>query len=128
MNQYVEISQFDGAGYRPMVHFEAWRVALLNYDTVRFAREAVARLERHNLTDEVFVLLSGQCTLIIGGDAPNPVQIETLHMEPGRIYNVKKSVWHALYGSTDMKLLIVENDNTSKENSEYAPLDPAALD
>ena len=37
----------------------------------------------------------------------------------GKIYNVKKASWHALSMSKDAKVLIVENDDTTRENSEY---------
>lgn len=40
-------------------------------------------------------------------------------METGKIYNVKKGVWHQIFVSRDAKVLIVENHNTAAENSEY---------
>lgn len=121
--ELVEISQYDGPGYKALIYFESWRVALLNYDPTRFARESVSYLERHNETDEVFVLLAGQCNLYIGdGEGKEAGNIEALSMEPNKLYNVKKGVWHNLSGSEDMVLLIVENADTSKANSEYYPV------
>ena len=99
-------------GYKPQVHFEAWRVAILRYAD-RFDRKNLCRLERHHLTDEVFVLLEGEATLIIGE------KCEECRMEAGRIYNVKKDVWHHIIVSHDARVLIVENDNTGIENTEY---------
>ena len=121
MNQeLVEIREHEGAGYQPLVYFGGWRVALLNDDPTRYRRETMPYLERHNETDETFVLLSGGCTLDIGserGDAPGT--IEALPLELKKIYNVKKGVWHNLTGTPDMTLLIVENADTTKQNSEY---------
>jgi len=80
-------------------------------------------LERHNETDEVFVLMEGQCTLYIGdGKDATPGNISTLEMEKGRMYNIKKGVWHNLTGNEEMKLLIVENSTTSKQNSDFYPI------
>ena len=43
-------------------------------------------------------------------------------LEPGKIYNVKKSVWHTVVLSQDGSILIVENQDTVKENSDYFSL------
>ena len=119
----VEVSAYEGPGYKALIYFENWRVALLNFDPEKFTRENVAFLERHNETDEVFVLLAGQCTLYIGaGKGGEPGSIESMRMEPNRLYNVKKGVWHNLSGSEDMVLLIVENADTSKANSDFCPV------
>ena len=114
--QGLEILEYNGEGYNPTMHFEAWRVAFLHYAD-RF--ENITRLERHMLTDEVFVLMKGRAVLFIGEEA------EPIEMEWGKIYNVKQAVWHAIKVTPDAKVLIVENHNTSADNSEYMPLDPA---
>lgn len=115
----VEITFNKDPGYKPLVYFERWRVAILNDDPEQFRKEKVHFLERHNETDEVFVLLSGECTLLVGGLGECPGAIEEVVMEPNKIYNVRKSVWHNLIGSEGFAVLIVENADTSKENSEY---------
>ena len=108
----IEIYEYDGAGYDPTVHFETWRVAIANFGE-HFDRERYNYLERHLLTDEVFVLLSGKAVLVTGKEFAETPLI------PYRIYNVKKGAWHALLMEKGAKLLIVENHNTSRENSEY---------
>jgi hypothetical protein len=45
-------------------------------------------------------------------------------MEPGKAYNIKKSTWHTVTLSPDGAILLVENMDTSKENSNYSPLTP----
>ena len=76
-------------------------------------RSGTNYLERHLLTDEVFVLLSGEARLVIGCD------LSKTEMRIGNIYNVKKGVYHALLMEKDAKVLIVENHNTSRDNTEY---------
>ena len=111
MNE-IEIFEYDGAGYNRTMHFEEWRVAIANFGE-HFDRERYNYLERHLLTDEVFVLLSGRAALVTGRE------FNEIPLLPCRIYNVKKGVWHALLMEKDAKVLIVENHNTSRENSEY---------
>jgi ureidoglycolate hydrolase len=120
--KFLEICEFTGEGYQPVIDFSTWRVAILNYiDEIH--PERIASMERHNETDEVFVMLKGQAILFLGeGD----IEIERIHsqvMESGKIYNVKKSVWHTVVLSRDGSVLIVENRNTTRENSNYSPLD-----
>ena len=118
-NKELEIYEYTGTGYERTMNFEHWRVALANFGD-SFDREKFCRIERHMLTDEVFVLLTGKATLIIGED------LKQVEMEPGKIYNVKAAVWHACRMSEDAKILIVENHNTSKDNTEYMAVPGAA--
>ena len=108
----LEIFEYDGEGYDPTMSFESWRVAIANFGE-HFDRERYNYLERHMLTDEVFVLLSGKAVLVTGKEfCKTP-------MMPCKLYNVKKGAWHALLMEKDAKVLIIENHNTSRENSEY---------
>ncbi len=107
----VDILYSTEEGYKPQVHFEGWRVAILKYSD-KFDRSNLYRLERHHLTDEVFVLLEGEAVLI-GEEG------QECRMEKGRIYNVEKDVWHNIILSRDARILIVENDNTGPDNTEY---------
>ena len=125
-NEFVEIKSYDGEGFQPLVYFESWRVAVLNDCPEKYRRDTVKFVERHNKTDEVFVLLSGECTLLIGGNGEEPT-LEALPMEPYKVYNVRKGVWHNLLGSPDMRLFIVENADVSKENSDYFDVTPAMI-
>ena len=108
----LEIFEYSGEGYDPTMHFESWRVAIANFGE-HFDEKRYNYLERHLLTDEVFVLLSGEARLVIGCD------LSKTEMRIGNIYNVKKGVYHALLMEKDAKVLIVENHNTSRENTEY---------
>jgi ureidoglycolate hydrolase len=119
----LEVREYTGPGYQPVIDFGVWRVAILNYlDEIHPKR--IDFMERHDETDEVFILLQGQAVLFLGeGDGKH---IDTIHsqvMDPGKIYNVKQSVWHTVVLSRDGSVLIVENRNTSDDNSQYVSLD-----
>ena len=69
-------------------------------------------------------MLKGQGILFLG---EGEVQVERIYpqvMESGKMYNVKRGVWHTVVLSRDGSVLIVENRNTSRENSDYSLLEP----
>lgn len=125
--QLLEVWAHEATDYKALVYYEGWRVAILNYAD-KFLRENTTFLERHDLTDEVFVLLNGACALYIGsgGDA-DAGEITLVPMEQGKLYNVKKGVWHNLTCTPGTALLIVENADTSPCNSPKLPVTPAQL-
>ena len=117
----LEIREYTGPGYQPVIDFSAWRVAILNYlDDIH--PEKIDSLERHNETDEVFVLIKGQGILFLGEGELQVKDIFPQVLEPFKMYNVKRNVWHTVVLSRDGSVLIVENRNTSKDNSDYFPL------
>ena len=119
----LEIREFTGPGYQPVIDFGAWRVAILNY-LEEVDPERIEFMERHNETDEVFVMVKGQGILFLGEGENGIEKIHPQVMQFGKIYNVKKSVWHTVVLSRDGSVLIVENRDTSRENSDYSTLNP----
>ncbi|MBR2611898.1 MAG: cupin [Clostridia bacterium] len=113
LNNLLETYEYDGVGYHRGIEFESWTVAVLNY-AERF--DKIEKLERHNLTDEVFILVEGEATLILGEE------MTCVPMVKNKMYNVKAGAWHNVKVSHDAKIIIVENANTSKENTEYLPV------
>jgi len=79
-------------------------------------------MQRHDKTDEVFVLLKGNCILFLGEGEDEINEIYAQPMEPFKIYNVKKSVWHSHALSKDAMVLIVENEDTTNANSQEIEL------
>lgn len=120
----LAVHRHAGAGYRALVDYGAWRVALLNYGP-ELRLPALTRMQRHDETDEVFVLLRGRCLLFVaeGGDTPGAIHAEDLR--PGLVYNVRRGVWHTHTVSEDAQVLVVENRDTTCDNSPFAALTPA---
>jgi len=117
----LDIKQFDGEGFHPLIDFGAWRVAILRWETSMLP-EKIEFMERHTQTDEVFVLLEGQATLILGGKHGSVEGVFPQTMENGKLYNVKRNAWHTIVLSRDASILIVEQRNTGKENTEFCIL------
>ena len=103
----IEILTHDFNGFAPVLQSGEWKIGLLGYSE-RFARYAES--ERHLLTDEAFVLLEGEATL-------HTDEGET-YLEPLKVYCVPAGEWHHITLSREGKVLVVENRNTSRENTE----------
>ncbi len=114
----LEIRDHEGEGYKALVDFAAWRVAILRFQD-GLLPEQQSTMERHLETDEVFVLTKGEGTLIIGGNDDEVGQLRLQEMEIGKIYNVRQCAWHSLVLSRDGSVLIVENRDTGEHNSEH---------
>ena len=120
----LEIRRHDGPSYQPLVHFEAWRVAMLNFSEDLLPHN-LTRMQRHNQTDEVFVLLAGRCILFVGDGVETVTRLHAVELVPGQVYNVRRAVWHTHTLSADAKVLVVENRDTTYDNSPFTPLSTA---
>lgn len=114
--QEIEMIPFQERGYKPLVDFMEWRVAVLKF-CEDLLIENIFYMQKHLLTDEVFVLLKGSCTLFLAGSGEKVGELKKVEMRPGMVYVVKKGVWHNHIMSKEGEVLIVENSNTSDENS-----------
>jgi len=112
----VEIHNCEGTGYKPLIDYDKWRVAILRYSDELLPGRIIT-MQRHNETDEVFVLLEGRCILFIGEVNDTITSITGIDLEPQKIYNVKRGVWHSHTLSNDASVLIVENRDTTNQNS-----------
>jgi hypothetical protein len=117
----LEIREYNGAGYQPLVDYDAWRVAILRYID-ELAPQDITKMQRHHETDEVFVLLSGRCILFLGEGNEHVSTVHAQDMEPLKLYNVRRRCWHTHTLSKDATVLIVENRDTSSSNSSEIPL------
>ncbi len=120
----LEIETYDAEGYRPLVDYGAWRVAMLRYHPELLPRNIVD-MQKHDETDEIFVLLAGHCILFLADGDTQPGAIQAHDMEPLKVYNVKRSAWHTHTLSLDASVLIVENRDTTLENSPKCGLSAA---
>lgn len=112
----LDILEHDALEYRRLVSNSKWTLACLNW-APRFDESSLCELERHILTDETFVLLQGKATLLLGKEA------RRVEMEPLKYYNVRAGIWHHITLSRDARVLVCENADTSKDNTEYLSLD-----
>lgn len=103
----IKVGVHKDAGFKVMIESGEWKVGMLHYNE-RFSR--LGEMERHLLTDEVFVLVSGKATLY--------TESEAVEMEQGSVYTVPAAVWHHIVVSEDATVIVVENRNTSIENTE----------
>ena len=117
----IEVREHNGADYKPLVDYQSWRVALMNY-TPDLTPNKINRMQKHDETDEVFVLMTGSCILFIGEGQDAVVKVHAVDMEPYKLYNVKRGVWHSHTFSEDARVLIVENCDTVDANSPFVGL------
>lgn len=118
----IEVYAHTGEGYKALMDFETWRIGFLRHAGEYLARN-IKRFQRHEGCDEAFVLLKGRCCLLTGGHGGEVGEIEGREMEPLRVYNVKKGVWHSHLTDEDTEVLVVENSNVTLENSQFCGLD-----
>jgi hypothetical protein len=117
----IEIREYNEPGYAPLVDYQSWRVAMLNYID-ELLPEKIDRMQKHTETDEVFVLLAGRCILFLGEGQESVAKVHAVDMELYKLYNVKRGAWHSHTLSKDARVLIVENRDTVLENSPFVAL------
>lgn len=117
----LEVRDHTGPDYMPLVDYQSWRVALMNY-TDDLTPDKINRMQKHTETDEVFVLMAGRCILFIGEGEESVNNVHAVDMELYKLYNVKRGVWHSHTFSKDARVLIVENRDTVVENSPFVGL------
>lgn len=120
----LEVRSYTGTGFKPLIDFGAWRVAIARYREDNLPQHIHA-MQRHHETDEVFVLLEGHCVLFLGEGTDGITRVLAQDMEPLKVYNVKRGVWHHHTLSEDAVVLIVENRDTTAANSSEAQLSEA---
>jgi hypothetical protein len=117
----LEVREYKEEGYSPVVDYCSWRVAVLNYSEYLLPGN-LKKMQRHNETDEVFILLRGRCLLFIGDGDQEVMDIFAVNLEPLKVYNVKKSTWHTHTLDQDAMVLVVENRDTTYDNSPFCSL------
>ncbi len=113
--------QFDGEGMTRVFENEKWMVGIKNWKPMNDIAN-INNLERHNETDELFILLSGRCTLLYANETPEGLKIEKVDMEPLKVYNIPRTLWHNTVTERDTKLALIEDSATSGANSDVMDL------
>ncbi len=122
----IEITEYTQAGYKPVVDYGSWRVAVLN-DIDELEVPNLKTMQKHLLTDEVFVLLKGSVTLFTAGKGWEIGTITKQMLEPYKCYNVKAGVWHTHTLAPGSSVLIIENRDTDDSNSPTIALSEAQI-
>ena len=117
----IQITNFPVEGYEPLVDYKSWRVAVLKY-CEDVLPDHIKTMQKHMETDEVFVLVSGNCTLIEAGADECPGELKFVKLEPNKVYNVKRGVWHNHVLDEEGAVVIVENQDTTDDNSPILPI------
>ena len=102
---------FNGEDFKAVLQTKNWTIGLLRYSE-RFSK--LGCFERHLLTDEAFILLSGSATLYV----KNGDEITETVMEQNIVYNIPKAEWHHIIVSKDATVMVVENASTCDDNTE----------
>lgn len=123
----IERTKIQHQGYLPLIDYETWRVAVLSY-CLDVRLDQLVTMQRHLETDEVFVLLEGNCVLFSGGNGERPEEIQWVKMEKNQLYNVKKGVWHTHTLDEEGSVLIIENQDTTDDNSPTETLKEAQIE
>jgi hypothetical protein len=123
---YLEIHEYLEQGYKPLIDYGEWRVAILRFINELLVQN-IRKMQRHDETDEVFVLLKGRCILFIGEGDKCITRIHAQDMELLKLYHVKRSCWHTHTLSEDATVLIIENRDTTDQNSPEIDLNPEQI-
>lgn len=123
----IQSFEMNGEGMQRVYENEKWTVGIKNWKPANDIT-GLDCLERHNKTDELFVLLSGRCTLISAEEADGGLKMEALEMEPFKVYNIPQSLWHNTVTQKDTKMILIEDVSTGMENSDILDLTPAQIE
>jgi hypothetical protein len=64
-----------------MIDYRSWRVAILRY-CEELEIQNLNNMQKHNESDEVFILLEGNCTLFVGENGDSILDIDGVAMKP----------------------------------------------
>ncbi|MBP0651089.1 hypothetical protein J8J40_28955, partial [Mycobacterium tuberculosis] len=86
----LKVETYDGEGLKRAIESGDWFVAIKNWKPANDV-DGFDMIERHMLTDEVFVLLEGSCTLLVDR-SPNDdgSDVGCVKMAPNTVYCVPK--------------------------------------
>ncbi len=113
--------EFNGEGMARVFENEKWTVGIKNWKPANDV-SGIDCLERHNQTDELFVLISGKCSLVFANEESGELKFEAVKMEPNKVYNIPATLWHNTITEKDTKMILIEDSNTSMDNSDIVEL------
>jgi ureidoglycolate hydrolase len=119
--------EYGAEGLKRVYENSKWMVGIKNWKPANDVAN-IDCLERHNETDELFILLAGSCVLLAANEkAGGGLALLATRMEPGKVYNIPRTLWHNTVTSKDVKLILVEDSSTGAKNSDVVQLDVAQI-
>jgi ureidoglycolate hydrolase len=119
--------EYGAEGLKRVYENSKWMVGVKNWKPANDVAN-IDCLERHNETDELFILLAGSCVLLSANEkAGGGLALLVTRMEPGKVYNIPRTLWHNTVTSKDVKLILVEDSSTGAKNSDVVQLDVAQI-
>ena len=85
--------EFTGEGMQRVFENEKWTVGIKNWKPANDVT-GIDCLERHNKTDELFVLVEGSCTLVYANETAGGLEFGAVKMEKDKVYNIPVSYTH----------------------------------
>ncbi len=125
--QKIQEFTYEGKGLVRVFENTKWMVGIKNWKPENDI-SGLTCLERHNITDELFILLAGRCTLLYANETDNGLVIEKVEMEPMKVYNIPTGLWHNTVTEPGVKLILVEDSACSGQNSDVLDLTDAQLE
>ena len=113
--------EYEGKGLIRVFENEKWMVGIKNWKPENDI-SGIDCLERHNGTDELFILLNGSCTLLFANETEKGLEIGKVEMEPMKVYNIPRTLWHNTVTKADTKLALIEDSSTGPANSDVYKL------
>ena len=107
----LEVAIPQEGGFSRIVDGLKWTLASIGYSE-KYDEENFTALARHLRTDEAFILLDGSATLVIGKE------LKRIVMKPLAYYTVKAGTWHHVLVTPGTRVAVVEDSDTSKDNTE----------
>ncbi len=117
----IQELSYEGEALRWVHTTPHWGVGIKNYkpanDIANFDN-----LERHNGTDELFVLLEGECCLLYANETEEGLQFKKLPMAQGKVYAIPAGLWHNTITRPGVKLALIEDTLSAQSNSDVLSL------
>ncbi|SET75656.1 hypothetical protein SAMN05443270_1272 [Lacrimispora sphenoides] len=117
----IAVYEFGGEGMQRVFENEKWTVGIKNWKPANDVT-GIDCLERHNKTDELFVLVEGACTLAYANESEKGLEFGVVNMQPNKVYNIPATLWHNTITQKDTKMILIEDSNTSMNNSDILEL------
>ena len=122
MSDLIEY-EHEGKECQRVYEKKEWMIGIKNYKPENDISN-IDCLERHNETDELFVLLRGTCILLYALEdlINDSLELKAISMELDKVYNIPKGLWHNTITQQETKLILIEAASTSQQNSNVIPL------